>query len=81
VLRPGGLIAVTVPRYGPELINWALSDEYHNVPGGHVRIYRRSTLRGRGAAGTRGRGIDNMVTREQPHDDRTYFLRAVSHRP
>ena len=47
VLRPGGLIAVTVPRFGPELVNWALSDEYHNVPGGHVRIYRRSDLIGR----------------------------------
>jgi SAM-dependent methyltransferase len=47
VLRPGGLMAVTVPRFGPELVNWALSDEYHNVPGGHVRIYRRSELVGR----------------------------------
>jgi ubiquinone/menaquinone biosynthesis C-methylase UbiE len=28
VLRPGGTIAVTVPRWGPELVNWALSDEY-----------------------------------------------------
>jgi SAM-dependent methyltransferase len=44
VLRPGGTMAVTVPRFGPELVNWALSDEYHNVPGGHVRIYRRSVL-------------------------------------
>ncbi len=44
VLRPGGTMAVTVPRYGPELVNWALSDEYHGVPGGHVRIYRRSQL-------------------------------------
>ena len=44
VLRPGGTIAVTVPRFGPELLNWALSDEYHNVPGGHIRIYRRRIL-------------------------------------
>ncbi|HET9733277.1 MAG TPA: class I SAM-dependent methyltransferase [Acidimicrobiales bacterium] len=44
VLRPEGTIAVTVPRFGPELINWALSDEYHSVPGGHIRIYRRSSL-------------------------------------
>ena len=44
VLRPGGTMAVTVPRCGPEAINWALSDEYHDNPGGHVRIYRRSTL-------------------------------------
>ena len=47
VLRPGGTMAVTVPRLGPEAVNWALSDEYHNVPGGHVRIYRRSTLESR----------------------------------
>lgn len=44
VLRPGGTMAVTVPRLGPEAVNWALSEEYHNVPGGHVRIYRRSVL-------------------------------------
>jgi SAM-dependent methyltransferase len=52
VLRPGGAMAVTVPRCGPEVVNWALSDEYHDTPGGHVRIYRRSTLERRlGAAG------------------------------
>jgi SAM-dependent methyltransferase len=44
VLRPGGTMAVTVPRCGPEFVNWALSNEYHDVPGGHVRIYRRSQL-------------------------------------
>jgi SAM-dependent methyltransferase len=44
VLRRGGTMAITVPRFGPELVNWALSDEYHNVPGGHIRIYRRSVL-------------------------------------
>ena len=44
VLRPGGVLAVTVPRYGPELVNWALSDAYHSKPGGHIRIYRRSQL-------------------------------------
>ena len=44
VLRPGGTMAVTVPRFGPELVNWALSNQYHDVPGGHVRIYRRSLL-------------------------------------
>ncbi|MDE3085136.1 MAG: class I SAM-dependent methyltransferase [Acidobacteriota bacterium] len=47
VLRPGGTMAVTVPRAGPEAVNWALSREYHDVPGGHVRIYRRSALLGR----------------------------------
>jgi hypothetical protein len=47
VLRPGGTMAITVPRFAPELINWALSDEYHMVPGGHVRIYRRSVIESR----------------------------------
>jgi SAM-dependent methyltransferase len=44
VLRPGGSMAVTVPRWWPELLMWAISDDYHNVPGGHIRIYRRSAL-------------------------------------
>jgi SAM-dependent methyltransferase len=45
VLRPGGTLAVTVPRWYPEKVCWALSDDYHQVPGGHVRIYRRGELR------------------------------------
>jgi SAM-dependent methyltransferase len=44
VLRPGGLVAVSVPRWWPEWICWALSDAYHEVPGGHVRIYRGHQL-------------------------------------
>jgi SAM-dependent methyltransferase len=47
VVRPGGTLAVTVPRFAPELANWALSDEYHSAPGGHIRIYRSSVLAGR----------------------------------
>jgi SAM-dependent methyltransferase len=50
VLRPGGTMAVTVPRWFPELVCWALSDDYHLVPGGHVRIYRRPILASRLAA-------------------------------
>ncbi|NQU37522.1 MAG: class I SAM-dependent methyltransferase [Actinobacteria bacterium] len=44
VLKPGGIIAVSVPRWGPERVCWALSDEYHEVEGGHVRIYKGSQL-------------------------------------
>jgi SAM-dependent methyltransferase len=47
VLRPGGVLAVTVPRWWPERICWALSDAYHQVEGGHVRVYRRGQLRSR----------------------------------
>ena len=44
VLRPGGTMAVTVPRWLPEKVCWALSDDYHEVEGGHVRIYTRDEL-------------------------------------
>jgi SAM-dependent methyltransferase len=44
VLRPGGIAAITVPAWLPERICWALSREYHEVPGGHVRIYTRVEL-------------------------------------
>lgn len=44
VLRPGGTLAVTVPRWYPEALCWALSDAYAAAPGGHVRIYRASVL-------------------------------------
>ena len=49
VLKPSGVLAVTVPRWFPELVNWALDDEYHApaAVGGHVRIYRESALRDR----------------------------------
>ena len=38
VLRPGGTLAVSVPRWLPEVINWRLSADYHNAEGGHIRI-------------------------------------------
>jgi hypothetical protein len=44
VLRPGGVAAVTVPAWLPERICWRLSEDYHNTPGGHVRIFTRSEL-------------------------------------
>ena len=47
VLKPGGSIAVTVPRWGPEKVCWALSDAYHANEGGHIRIYKGDQLRER----------------------------------
>lgn len=44
VLRPGGQLAVSVPRWGPEKICWAISSKYPHSEGGHVRIYRRREL-------------------------------------
>lgn len=44
VIKPGGTLVCTVPRSWPERICWRLSEEYHAVAGGHVRIYRRADL-------------------------------------
>jgi SAM-dependent methyltransferase len=44
VLRPGGTLAVSVPRWFPEVVNWKLSEDYHNTPGGHIRIYTKEEL-------------------------------------
>ena len=47
VLRPGGVGAITVPRYLPEAVCWLLSTEYHSNEGGHVRIYQGDVLQAR----------------------------------
>ena len=45
VLKPSGKLAVSVPRFFPEQVCWWLSDEYHQVEGGHIRIFRSRRLR------------------------------------
>jgi SAM-dependent methyltransferase len=45
VLKVGGTLVVSVPRWLPERVCWLLSEEYHSNEGGHVRIYRASQLR------------------------------------
>ena len=44
VLKPQGVLAVSVPRYVPEVICWTLSEQYYNTEGGHIRIYTRKSL-------------------------------------
>ncbi len=44
ILKPGKILAVSVPRFWPEKICWLLSDEYFNANMGHVRIYKESSL-------------------------------------
>ena len=47
VLKPGGILAATVPAMLPEVICWKLDDAYHapKAVGGHVRIYATPELR------------------------------------
>ncbi len=44
VLKPGGDLVVTVPRFWPERICWAISRAYHREPGGHIRIYQKARI-------------------------------------
>ncbi|MEA2452071.1 MAG: hypothetical protein QOG04_781 [Actinomycetota bacterium] len=44
IVKPGGIVAVTIPRRWPEQINWLLSSDYHSAAGGHVRIYSRDEV-------------------------------------
>lgn len=72
VLRPGGTMAITVPRWLPEVINWRLSSDYHNAAGGHIRIYTdhelidKVTKGGRGNDGTPGEAME-FIGRDYRH--------------
>ncbi|GAC1380329.1 MAG: class I SAM-dependent methyltransferase [Marmoricola sp.] len=72
VLRPGGTMAITVPRWLPEVVNWRLSADYHNAPGGHIRIYTdhelidKVTKGGRGNDGAPGAAME-FIGRDYRH--------------
>ena len=44
VLKPGGILAVSVPDEFSEKIFWRLSENYRTQAGGHVRIYERRAI-------------------------------------
>ncbi|MFH2058298.1 MAG: class I SAM-dependent methyltransferase [Pseudomonadota bacterium] len=44
ILKPGKILAISVPRFLPEKICWLLSDEYFNTDMGHIRIYKKPEL-------------------------------------
>ena len=44
VLKPGGKFYASVPATWPEKVCWALSKDYQNQPGGHLRIFNQSDL-------------------------------------
>ena len=68
ILKPGGVAAVTVPRAFPERICWALSDAYHEVEGGHIRIYRADELADKlAAAGLDVTGTDHAHALHAPY--------------
>jgi SAM-dependent methyltransferase len=44
IVKPGKTLAVSVPRYWPERICWALADNYFDSNMGHVRIYKKNPI-------------------------------------
>ena len=46
VLKPGKMLAVSVPTFFPEKMCWMLSKAYSSESGGHVRIYGKHALIG-----------------------------------
>ena len=73
---PAASSAITVPRWLPERICWALSDEYHANEGGHIRIYRADELRGQ-ARGRRARARPTATTRTRLHSPYWWLKCAV----
>ena len=70
VIRPGGVLAATVPSWLPEKINWMLSDDYHApaAVGGHVRIYSGTELKAKlRAAGFRVAGSHHAHALHSPY--------------
>lgn len=68
VVRPGGLVAITVPRYLPEAVCWILSTEYHDNQGGHLRIYQGDVLQERMRhAGLRVTGTSHAHALHSPY--------------
>ncbi len=44
VLRPGGVLVVSIPRFLPEALCWAINRELMTLPGSHLRIYRPGAM-------------------------------------
>jgi SAM-dependent methyltransferase len=70
VLKPGGTLAVSVPRFGPEWVCWRLSAAYHEVEGGHVRIFKAKHLR---------RAIEATRAHRDARPDLTLFASHWAH--
>ena len=67
VLKPDGKFLSSVPSYWPEKICWSLSSGYQNMPGGHVRIFKKHQV------------IDEIVDHgfEYDHSERFHGLHSA----
>jgi len=74
VLKPGGILAVSVPDEYSEKVFWRLSENYRTHVGGHVRIYRRPQI----VALMREVGLEPYAVRYRHSLETLYWLSHVA---
>ncbi len=74
VLKPGGILAVSVPDEYSEKIFWKVSPNYRTQVGGHVRIYERQEI----IALLRGSGLEPYAVRYRHSLETLYWLGHVA---
>ena len=74
VLKPGGILAVSVPDEYSEKVFWRLSESYRTYVGGHVRIYRRPQI----VRLLREAGLDPYAVRYRHSLETVYWLSHVA---
>jgi ubiquinone/menaquinone biosynthesis C-methylase UbiE len=74
VLKPGGILAVSVPDEYSEKVFWKLSKNYRTHAGGHVRIFRRSEI----VRLMRDSGLDPYAVRYRHSLETAYWLSHVA---
>lgn len=74
VLRPGGILAISVPDEFSEKVFWKLSKNYRTHAGGHVRIYRRPQI----VALLRDAGLKPYAVRYRHSLETAYWLSHIA---
>jgi SAM-dependent methyltransferase len=74
VLKPGGILAISVPDEYSEKVFWKLSKNYRTHAGGHVRIFGRSEI----VRLMRTSGLDPYAVRYRHSLETVYWLSHVA---
>ena len=74
VLKPGGILAISVPDEFSEKIFWKLSKNYRTHAGGHVRIFRRPQV----VALMRDAGLTPYAVRYRHSLETAYWLTHIA---
>ena len=74
VLKPGGILAVSVPDEFSEKVFWKLSKNYRTHTGGHVRIFERGEI----VRLMRSSGLDPYAVRYRHSLETAYWLSHIA---